>query len=138
MDSKILPNGFNFEELSEYSSLPYEEQTFDIKVIGMNRRVPEFNFVNKSMEVIRDEYDHYFTARLRAFVISDTKTKPIIIRYPDGWFEALKEKFLFGVFKSKFPVRYKEIIIDPEHVYPEYPIPNLGKRITFLHQRDSR
>jgi len=138
MDNKILPNGFNLEELSSYSSLPYEEQTFDIKVIGMNRRIPEFNFVNKSMEIVHHEYDSYFTARLRAFVLSDTKTKPIIIRYPDGWFEALKERFLFGGLKLKFPVKYKEIVIDPEFVYPEYPIASLGKRITFLHQRDSR
>ena len=75
-----------------------------------------------------DVFDDLFTGHvvLRAMrTMLAKKAGDRIIRYPDGWKEAVKERWLPQWLKKRFPIRFKEF--DALVIYPnllkEFPVP---------------
>lgn len=70
--------------------------------------------------------------RLRSFIWS-SKIDAVRIKYPEDWWQAFKERWFPGWLKVKYPVGYKQHVIDFYATYPEYKYvtqdPRFGKVI---------
>lgn len=67
----------------------------------------------------RDHAKQRLVMELRAFIYGKDHPKKHIIRYPETWWEAVKERFAPAWFRDRWPVRYTEITASLEELYPE-------------------
>ena len=49
------------------------------------------------------------------------KLEKIEIKYPLNWYEAFKERWFPKWYHKKYPIKYKQIVIIPEVLYPQIP-----------------
>lgn len=104
-------------------------KVFDLKPVLSPMHSSEFdkNFpLNVAKEIIHEK-DRSFIRTIKVNIYG-LKDKPVIIRYPENWLEALKERFAPKWLLKKYPIKYKEIKVDPMLIFPEMNIavPNFG------------
>jgi hypothetical protein len=71
------------------------------------------------LETFRDIAQQRLVMILRAEIYGKDHPKKHVIRYPETWWEAVKERFGPAWFLDRFPVRFVEISASLEELYPE-------------------
>lgn len=67
----------------------------------------------------RDEMEQQLVLTLHASIYGKDYPHRHVIRYPENWWEAVKERFAPCWFRDMFPVRFTEITASLEELYPE-------------------
>ena len=104
--------------MSEYATIELRKQWFGVQETISNYMS---HFADVDMEFIKSEMTHVMQVNLRAYVMEEVK--PVAVKYPADWREAVKERFLPERLKRRFPVRYITVIIETKTVYPQIRAP---------------
>jgi hypothetical protein len=67
----------------------------------------------------RDHAKRQLIVELRAHIYGKRHPDKHVIRYPENWWEAVKERFAPAWFRDRYPVRFVTITATLEEVYPE-------------------
>ena len=76
-------------------------------------------------EIITGSVHEEVTSQTEAMVIALTRNvwaeqKPEkFFTYPDGWIEAVKERWAPGWFTKRYPVKFKSVTVTCDIIYPE-------------------
>ena len=83
----------------------------------------------QNMEFERKQLGRIIRYKLKTMIPAEDVKKQAVVttfKYPDGWFEALKEQHFPGWLLDRYPVKYKEVsktvIFTAYHVYPKLPM----------------
>lgn len=81
----------------------------------------QLDFLRSSAELkqFRDELEQQLVLTLHASIYGKDHPQRHVIRYPENWWEAVKERFAPCWFRDMFPVRFTEITASLEELYPE-------------------
>ncbi len=104
-----------------------------LKAIGFTCKSPEYLLEREQAENAAHTLRH-MTHQLRTWVVAE-KQSPYVLKQPATWWDMLKLS-LAPWFQKLFPVRYTELKIDVETVYPflktQIPQDLTGDRVTVL------
>lgn len=67
----------------------------------------------------RDELEQQLVLSLHASIYGKDHPQRHVIRYPENWWEAVKERFAPCWFRDMYPVRFTEITASLDELYPE-------------------
>ena len=71
------------------------------------------------LEEIRDYARRQLVMTMRADIFGKDHPKRHVVRYPETWWEAVKERFAPAWFRDRYPVRFVEISASLKELYPE-------------------
>lgn len=74
---------------------------------------------NSKLRQHRDEMEQQLVLTLHASIYGKDHLKKHVIRYPENWWEAVKERFAPCWFRERYPVRFTEVTASLEELYPE-------------------
>lgn len=79
----------------------------------------EKEWLDVSVVIDADSTVEEIVLRARGLMLAE-QYKHIEIKYPDGWKQAFKERWYPSWLLKRYPVKYKECIIDVKALYPGY------------------
>jgi hypothetical protein len=98
-----------------------KKETLEKIKFAMVERIPEEVFLNLDIDQFANYFSDDIVIKVQSFVWAQTlKDQHQIITYPDGWIQAIKARWFKGWLLKKWPVRYKQIIIDVKALYPHF------------------
>lgn len=91
---------------------------------------------------IESEFDNarrQLVMTIRMSIFGKDHPERHVIRYPETWWEALKERWAPVWFRDRYPVKFVQISVSLEELYPEFepaiPVMNPTVRL-FIRKRD--
>ena len=87
--------------------------------LKINERQMEFLQRHSVVRQWRDEMEQHLVMALHASIYGKDHPERHVIRYPENWWEAVKERFAPCWFRDLYPVRFTEITASLEELYPE-------------------
>jgi len=87
--------------------------------VALDEREIELCQKRGTVEEIRDHARRQLVMTMRAAIYGKDHPKRHVIRYPETWWEAVKERFAPAWFRDRYPVRFVEISASLEELYPE-------------------
>lgn len=114
-------------ETSRIGSYPVEQVTMNVGIIQLVHRLNAHEQI--SAEAERNMYDQILL-RIRRFIIEDHQ-KDIVIKYPKGWWQTLKQDWLTGI-ANYFPVKMTEKVVSAKMYYPDIAIPSEQAFVKFV------
>lgn len=70
-----------------------------------------------------EAYDHardQLVLTMRAAIYGKNHPERHVFRYPETWWEAVKERFAPAWFRDRYPVRFLEVAVSLEETYPDF------------------
>jgi hypothetical protein len=107
---------------------------------GMQQLLSDQFLLEAPVEFIREHMMSAVMANFHAFVWAESKSaKHIEVKYPCDWKEAFKERWFPKWLLNRYPVKYKEIVLDVKAIYPEFrfAMKNTPGRLTILKEDHS-
>lgn len=74
------------------------------------------HFLQPEVDVVNNMIPGYLDFIAKFYIPSDVSKT---ITYPDGWFEAVKDRFLPGFLKRIIPI--KRVVIEIDRIFPKLP-----------------
>lgn len=74
---------------------------------------------HSSLKQYKDELERKLVLMLHASIYGKDHPKKHVIRYPENWWEAVKERFAPCWFRELYPVKFTEVTASLEELYPE-------------------
>lgn len=105
-----------------------EEIVLEKICFDLDYALPEFT--DMSVKAEADDAIKQIILRFKAYMYAE-QHKHIEIKYPEDWWQAFKHRWYPDWLLKRYPIRYKEHIIDVKAFYPGYKV-SIPEREIFL------
>ena len=96
------------------------EITLEKTKVALQRRVSDHLLMTSELEfdLLMDHVADCLITDVKMFLLGEDG-KTVTVKYPETWWEAIKERFFHKKLLARFPVKYKVHTITGKVLYPE-------------------
>lgn len=120
----------------------YEQVVLERVNFYCNEMVDEMSLHDMRVEVqlgYLDDVARRMALSMRGYVWGEDVGRHSV-SYPNGWWEAFKERWFYSWMLRRWPVKMKTVAFDVKAVYPtlNYSLPGNNPRLILIKQRESK
>lgn len=107
-----------------YQRSTFEEHELRKKLFVAEACINEYHFFkthHHQLQQVHEDYDRVLRKRLVAEVYGRDHRDKHVIRYPENWLEAVKERFAPSFIRDLWPVRYTTVTASLDEIHPDIP-----------------